>query len=704
MKEEIIQKLKDKYEALDLIQINDLLNLNTPEELNLLSKTLEELTEGYIIYKTKKDKYILFENNPSLKAGKISITKQGNGYLLTTPKDIYIDYVNLNGAINNDEVLVELITYKGKEEGKVIKILKRDVKNLLGEVHYKNNITPILILDDKKKKINIELDPNTTKNCVEGTKVAVNLVKEKTKNNYIGKVVSILGHKDDPGVDIKSVAYKYEIYEEFSKEANDFANEIPVMVEEKDLIGRKDLTNEIIFTIDGEDTKDIDDAISLKKHLDYYTLSVHIADVSYYVIKDSPLDQDAFKRGTSSYLADSVIPMLPHKLSNGICSLNPNVLRLTLTCEMNIDFKGNVMKYDIYPSYIKSCKKMTYTKVNDILMNNIVDEEYLPYKDILIEMNELAKILRKNKERRGYIDFQLDEAKLICDKEGKCIDVKKREMQDGERLIEDFMIAANETVATHIFNMNLPFIYRIHGEPKHEKIEDFIHLVSQMGYKIIGKFKEIRPTSMQKMLSQVKDKPEFPILSDILLRSMQKAVYSKENIGHFGLGSTCYTHFTSPIRRYPDLIVHRLLRTYLFENKINNETINYWEENLDYIALNCSEREQKATEAEREVEDMKMAEYMQDKIGQIFDGIISGVTNFGLFVMLDNLVEGLVHINTIETDYFTYVPEYFALIGHESKKIYRLGDKVKIKVVAASKEARTVDFVLLEGDKRGNSK
>ena len=651
-----------------------------------------------------KNKNILFENNPSLKAGKISITKQGNGYLLTTPKDIYIDYVNLNGAINNDEVLVELITYKGKEEGKVIKILKRDVKNLLGEVHYKNNITPILILDDKKKKINIELDPNTTKNCVEGTKVAVNLVKEKTKNNYIGKVVSILGHKDDPGVDIKSVAYKYEIYEEFSKEANDFANEIPVMVEEKDLIGRKDLTNEIIFTIDGEDTKDIDDAISLKKHLDYYTLSVHIADVSYYVIKDSPLDQDAFKRGTSSYLADSVIPMLPHKLSNGICSLNPNVLRLTLTCEMNIDFKGNVMKYDIYPSYIKSCKKMTYTKVNDILMNNIVDEEYLPYKDILIEMNELAKILRKNKERRGYIDFQLDEAKLICDKEGKCIDVKKREMQDGERLIEDFMIAANETVATHIFNMNLPFIYRIHGEPKHEKIEDFIHLVSQMGYKIIGKFKEIRPTSMQKMLSQVKDKPEFPILSDILLRSMQKAVYSKENIGHFGLGSTCYTHFTSPIRRYPDLIVHRLLRTYLFENKINNETINYWEENLDYIALNCSEREQKATEAEREVEDMKMAEYMQDKIGQIFDGIISGVTNFGLFVMLDNLVEGLVHINTIETDYFTYVPEYFALIGHESKKIYRLGDKVKIKVVAASKEARTVDFVLLEGDKRGNSK
>lgn len=704
MKNNIINVLKDKHEALDLIQINDLLNLSTPEELNLLSNALEELTEEYIIYKTKKDKYILFENNPGLKAGKISITKQGNGYLLTTPKDIYIDYVNLNGAINNDEVLVELITYKGKEEGKVIKILKRDVKNLLGEVHYKNNITPILILDDKKKKINIELDPNTTKNCVEGTKVAVNLVKEKTKNNYIGKVVSILGHKDDPGVDIKSIAYKYEIYEEFSKEANDFANNLPVMVEEKDLIGRKDLTNEIIFTIDGEDTKDIDDAISIKNHDDYYTLSVHIADVSYYVTKDSPLDQDAFKRGTSSYLADSVIPMLPHKLSNGICSLNPNVTRLTITCQMDIDLKGNIIKYDIYPSYIKSCKKMTYDKVNNILINDKVEEDYMPYKDKLVDMYKLSQILRKNKIKRGYIDFQIDEPKLICDIEGKCIDVKRRESKAGEKLIEDFMIAANETVANHIFYMNLPFIYRIHGEPKHEKIEDFIHLVSQMGYKIIGKFKEIKPTSMQKILSQVADKPEYPVLSDILLRTMQKAVYSKENIGHFGLGSNCYTHFTSPIRRYPDLIVHRLLRTYLFDNNINNETIAHWDENLDYIAANCSEREQKAVEAEREVTDMKMAEYMEDKIGSIYEGIISGVTNYGLFIKLDNLIEGLVHINTIETDYYTYVPEIFSLVGHATKKTYRLGDKVKVKVVSASKEAKTIDFVLLEGDKRENTK
>lgn len=704
MKEEILKLLDDKYEALDLIEINDLLNLTTPEDLKLLEKTLNALVDECILYKTKKDKYILYKNNPGLKAGKISINKSGNGFLLLEGDDLYIDYVNLNGAIDGDEVLVEVITYKGKSEGKVLKILKRNVKNIVGEILFKND-TPTLILDDKKKKITVELDPNTTHNCVDGTKVAVNLVKEKSRNNYIGKVVSVLGHKDDPGVDIKSIACKYEIYEEFSKEANDMANSLPIMVEENELKNRKDLTNEVIFTIDGDDTKDIDDAISLQTNYDYYTLGVHIADVSYYVTKDSPLDKDAFRRGTSSYLADSVIPMLPHKLSNGICSLNPNVVRLTISCVMDIDFNGNVIKYDIFPSYIKSSKKMTYNKVNDILMNNIVDPEYEPFKDILIEMNKLAKILRRHKEKRGYIDFEIDEPKLICDNMGKCIDVKRRLRFDAEKMIEDFMIAANETVASHIYNMGLPFIYRVHGTPKPEKIEDFIHLVSQMGYKIVGKFKDnIKPTSLQKMLNQINDKPEYPILSEILLRSMQKAIYSKDNIGHFGLGSRCYTHFTSPIRRYPDLNVHRLLRIYLFENKLDDNVIDYWNENLEYITANCSERERAAVDAEREVDDMKMAEFMESKIGCVYEGTISGVNSFGMFVVLDNLVEGLVHVNTMDNDFYTYVPECFSLIGHESKKRYRLGDKVKVKVVSASKEAKTIDFVLLDGDKRGNKK
>ena len=703
MKQYILDVLKDKYEALDLIAINDLLKLSTPEELKELELNIEELVNEYKIYKTKKDKYILYDNCKELKAGKISINKSGNGYVLQEINDIFVNYSNLNGAIDGDIVLVELFNYKGNVEGKVLKILKRDTKNIIGEVVYKNNI-PTLKLDDEKKKITVELDLKTCKDCVDGTKVVVNLVKEKSQNHYIGSVIEVLGHKDDPGVDIKSIAYKYAIYEEYSKGAVEQTKTIPIIVYKEELTGRKDLTKEIIFTIDGDDTKDIDDAISIKKNKNSYTLGVHIADVSHYVTKDSPLDQDAFKRGTSSYLAYSVIPMLPHKLSNGICSLNPNILRLTISCVMDIDLKGNIINYDIFPSYIKSCKKMTYKKVNDILMRNIVADDYAPYVEKLKDMNTLAHILRKNKEKRGYIDFNIDEAKLICDAQGKCIDVTKYEREDGEKLIEDFMIAANETVASHIYNMNLPFIYRVHGEPKEEKIANFINLVSIMGYTLKGKFKNIRPTAMQQILEQIKDKPESTILSEVLLRSMQKAIYSKDNIGHFGLGSMCYTHFTSPIRRYPDLIVHRLLRTYLFEKKMDSGTINYWEENLDYIALNCSNREQAAVEAEREVNDMKMAEYMEEHIGETFIGKISGLTTFGIFVALDNLIEGLVHMNTLEDDYYNYFPEIYSIIGQNTKKQYRLGDKVKVKCISASKASKTIDFIILDGDKHGNKK
>lgn len=703
MREEILKVLKNKYDALSLLEINDLLNLETADDLNVLNETLESLVKEYIVYKTKKDKYILYDNNPGVKAGKISINKTGNGYLLLEGDDLFISYHNLNNAVDGDTVLVEVILYKGKKEGKVIRILDRDTKNIIGTLFFNKN-KAFLELDEKKKKLTIEIDPNTLNGCVEGTKVVVNLVKEKYKNYYIGKIVKVIGHKDDPGVDISSIAYKYKIYEEFSKEAIDMANSLPTEVQNKDLIGRKDLTEEVIFTIDGDDTKDIDDAISFEKHDDYYTLGVHIADVSYYVTKDSPLDKDAFQRGTSSYLAYSVIPMLPHTLSNGICSLNEGVIRCAISCVMDIDQKGNVIKYDIFPSYIKSRKKMTYKKVNDIIMRGIVDEAYEPFKDKLIGMNELAHILRKNKERRGYIDFDLKEPKMVCNEQGKCIDVKCYDREDGERLIEDFMIAANETVATHIYNMDLPFIYRVHGEPKQEKVESFLHLVSLMGYKIVGKFKEIKPITMQKILSQLKDAPQIEIFSNILLRSMQKAVYQKDNIGHFGLGSTCYTHFTSPIRRYPDLIVHRLLREYLFNNNIDKQTINYWESNLDYIAANSSEREQAATEAEREVDDMKMAEYMEDHIGEVFEGTINTVTNFGLFINLPNMIEGLVHTSTLEGDYFNYIPELFALVGNNTKKTYRLGDKVRVKCVGASKKAKTIDFIILDGDKNGNKK
>lgn len=702
MRENIIRVLDDRYEALDLIAINDLLELKTPEELKELENLLDELYKENIVYKTNKARYILYKNCPDFKIGKLDVNKKGFAFLLLKDEeDIYIGKDDLNGAVNDDLVLVELNNPQNKTEGRVVRILNRDLKNIVGEIVFKND-DAFVKLDDETKNIEIVLDKISARNLVEGTKVLVTLIKELSKNKYYGRVVTVIGHKDDPGVDIKTVALKYGIFEEFSKEANEQTDNIPTEVREEDKKGRTDLTGEEIFTIDGDDTKDIDDAISIKRDGNNYILGVHIADVSNYVTLGSPLDLDAYSRGTSSYLADSVIPMLPHKLSNGICSLNPNVERLAISCVMTISSKGDTIDYDIFPSIIKSRIKMTYKKVNNILMRNIVDSEYEQYKDKLLLMNELAHILRKHKINKGYIDFDLDEPKIIVDKNKKVVDIIRDEREDGEKLIEDFMIAANECVASHIYNMDLPFIYRVHDVPNEEKIAQFLGLCSALGYNIKGKFKTVTPKDMQRILEQLSDKPEIKMLSNLLLRSMKKAVYQKDNIGHFGLASSCYTHFTSPIRRYPDLIVHRLLRTYLFNHDLSVETIKYWNTNLVSIAEQASEREQKAVEAEREVNDMKMAEFMEDKIGEEYDGVISGVTNFGFFVQLDNLIEGLVHVNTLKGDYYNYVENLMSLIGENTKKTYRMGDKVRVKCVAASKEAKQIDFVLVQGDKNGN--
>src|SRR5574344_3130884 len=364
---------------------------------------------------------------------------------------------------------------------------------------------------------------------------------------------------------------------------------------------------------------------------------------------------------------------------------------------------GTLVNYDIFPSYIKSSKKMTYKKVNDILMRDNVAQDYMPFADKLKEMNELHHILRNKMIKRGYIDFELDEAKIIQDEQGHCIDVKKVFREDGEKLIEVFMIAANECVASHIYNMDLPFIYRVHEKPKPEKVEEFMNMISLLGYKIKGKFNNFSPVDMQNILSQLSDKPEYPILSSLLLRSMRKAEYAKTNLGHFGLASKAYTHFTSPIRRFPDLEVHRLLKKYLVDKDMSLNTINALNTSLDEIATHSSEREVAADNAERDVDDMKMAEYMESHIGETYTGIIDTITNFGFFVELDNLVEGLVHVNTLKGDYFTYVPEILAMIGKNTKKTYRLGDKVVVKCVAASKITAMVDFELVEDKKKEKS-
>ena len=706
MKERILNLMKDIHEAKELMEINDLLGLVTAAEYKELQDVMNELVEEYTVFLTKKGKYILLKNCPGLKVGKLSVNKKGFGFLcLEMEDDIYIDAKNMNGAIHDDVVLVEVFVKGVRKEARVIRIVKRDIHNLVGEVLFTDNNKFYLNIDDDKRDLVIELTPESCRDVVEGHKVLVKVIKELNKRKYLGEVVKIIGHINDPGTDILAIAYKHGIYEDFGPEVEKELESIPNEVSEKELEGRRDLTNEVIFTIDGDDTKDIDDAISIKK-LDNgnYELGVHIADVSNYVKPNTALGDAAYERGTSSYLADTVIPMIPHKLSNGICSLNEGVIRLTMSCVMEINEKGKVVDYDIFTSYIKSRKKMTYKKVNDVICRGIVAPGYEEYADKLHLMNELSKILRKEKISRGYMDFDLDEAKVVQDETGKAIDIIKRTRENGEKLIEDFMIAANETVASHIYQMDLPFVYRVHDTPKTEKVDDFMNLVKLMGYKLVGRHNEYSPKAMQGFLDQLHDKPEFEILSSLLLRSMRKAQYSSENIGHFSLASKAYTHFTSPIRRFPDLQVHRLLKKYLVENDMSMTTIQTLSTELVEITRHSSEREVAAVEAERDVLDMKMAEYMEDHIGEEFDGIITTITNFGFFVELPNLVEGLVHVQTLKGDYFTYVPELLSMIGKSTKKTYRLGDKVRVKCVSASKENSMIDFELVKVDENNGNK
>ena len=698
MEEQILEILKNSDKALDIHEINNMLGFNTVEELKELIKEINKLEDELKIYRTKKDRFLLF-NNSNLKIGKMIANKKGYGFVdIEGPEDVFVAPTNMNHAIHGDDVVVEVISKKGLQmEGRIVKIISRKLKQMVGEVYFDKSGKPFVDLDDDKVKITVELDKNNLKGAMPGHKVLVKITKKLKDNNYCGEIVRILGHKNDPGVDILSIVAKYEIPDTFPDTVIKELDSIPDSVSEEEMKGRTDLRSEVIFTIDGDDTKDIDDAISIEKlENGNYKLGVHIADVSYYVKEGSKLDDEAYLRGTSVYLADRVIPMLPRKLSNGICSLNPNEDRLAMSCVMEIDGKGNVVDYDIFESVIRSRIQMTYKNVNNILEKDIVNPDYEPYVDKLKLMAELAKILRKNKERRGYIDFDIDEAKIIVNDDGKAIDIVKRERGTGEKLIEDFMIAANETVASHVYFMELPFLYRIHGEPSEEKINNFLKFISVLGYKVNVKVKQITPFVLQDILEQLKDKKEFHILSCMLLRCMQKAVYDKNNIGHFGLGSKCYTHFTSPIRRYPDTTVHRLLRKYLFEHKLDRDTINYIDEKLTIIGEHTSNTERNAADCEREVDDMKMAEYMMDHIGEEYTGMINTITNFGMFVELPNLVEGLIRLDDLTDDYYVYDEETFSLRGAHNKRGYRLGDIIKVKVKAANKEAKTIDFVVVK--------
>jgi len=693
MREDILKILKNSEIPLTEIEIQE--KLNNSIGLDKLCENLRILEKCGDVYVTKKNKYTLYENT-HLKVGKLSVNKKGFGFvILEGEPDIHIKKENMNGAIHNDLVIAE---YIGEEEGKVVRILDRSFDTIIGEFTLDKNGFGKILLDDDRVKIVILIDENHRNNAMPGHKVIVKPYTEIGNNKYYGEVVKILGHKDDVGIDILSKVYEYDIEPNFSDETMEEIKSIPTYVTEDEIVGRKDKRNEKIITMDGDDAKDFDDAIGIRM-LDNgnYLLSVHIADVTHYVKEGTSLNRDAEERGTSVYLVDRVIPMLPHQLSNGICSLNPNVDRLVMSCDMEIDESGKVVNYDVYEAVINSKLRMTYKKANMYLEEKIVPEGYEDFTKELDLMAKLSNIIRKRRDDRGQINFEVPEVKIIVDEECKPIEIGERQRGTGEKLIEDFMIIANETVAEYITNFGYPMMYRIHEIPKEKKIREYFMLLKGLGHnvKIKGKVSEFKPKQMQEILDTLKDSKDYEMLSELGLRSMQKAIYSTENVGHFGLASKCYCHFTSPIRRWPDDTVHRVLKKIIHGVEMTGKDLIDLEKQLTREAEHSSLKERNSVECERDVESMKMAEYMMEHIGEEYDAKVASVVPSGMYVRLENRIEGRVHVGSLKGDYYIIDEVSQSLFGKRSGKRYRLGDEIRVKCVAASKVEGTIDFELV---------
>lgn len=693
MESKILEILSGKNKSLTIMEINDLLGLHTIEEYQELEKTLNRLCmEAQIYYSEKKKRYTLFSNTNYMK-GKLIVNPKGYGFVIlddNDKEDIFINSRNMLDAKSNDIVLVEYIN-KHNKEGKVTKVIKRDESNLVGLFDSENGIDYVIL--DKKEYGKYIIPKGFSKGAVPGHKVLVRRLFNGAFNE--AEVIKIIGHKNDVGIDILSYVYEYGFDPTYSDDVMAEVEKIPSEVSEEEMLSRTDLRDKMIFTIDGKDTKDIDDAISIEKiDNDKYILGVHIADVSHYVKKGSYLDDDAYERGTSVYLVDRVVPMLPHKLSNGICSLNPNVDRLAMSCVMEINGKGYVSNYQIFKSVIRSKKQMNYDDVNSILEDNVIPSGYEEYVDTLRIMNELSNILRKKMVRHGYIEFNIKEPKIIVDDSGHPVDIKVCEQRTGEKLIENFMIVANETVAGFIEDKNLPGIYRVHDKPNKEKLIEYLKFLSIKGYNIKADVNRFSPKDYQNIINKFKNDPARDILGTLAIQTMSKAKYSDINIGHYGIASKRYSHFTSPIRRYPDLTLHRLLKVYL--GTPNSKVIDSWRKSLPGISIQTSKKELDSVDCERDVEKMKKAEYMMDHIGEAYTGVISGIMDFGFFVMLDNTVEGLVRLDSLKGDYYSYNKNRYMIIGKNKGKMYTYGDTVKVEVIAASKDTSQVDFVLSE--------
>lgn len=666
-----------------------------------LESILDELIREGLIGLTKRGKYCIAEKR--ILTGEFSSTSHGYGFITVEgeDEDYFVSEKNCMTAMHGDTVSFEVIKTGGvgrRKEAKVIDILTHAVNKIVGTFDKSKAGYGFVIPDNTKISSDIFVPVERSMGAVSGHKVVCEITDygSHTKSPE-GKVVEILGHINDPGVDILSVIKDFDLPTEFPEKVLNRLKNVPDEVSEDDMKMRRDLRDVVLVTIDGADTKDIDDAVSVSFDGEFYHLGVHIADVANYVQENSAIDREALKRGTSVYLVDRVIPMLPHKLSNGICSLNEGVDRLALSCLMKINTKGDIVDHEIVESVICSRKKMTYSDVNAIIEDKdpAVCDEYEELVPMFLQMKELADILRSKRSKRGSIDFDLPESKIILDKEGNPIEIKPYERNSATRLIEDFMLAANETVAEHFFFMDTPFVYRVHEKPEGEKIKKLITFISNFGYGIKMKDEEVHPKELQKLLSSITGTGEEALISRLTLRSMQRAKYSTCCDGHFGLACQYYCHFTSPIRRYPDLQIHRIIKDSI-HGRLNEEKIGHYAAILDEVSRQSSVRERVADDAERETDKLKKCQFMEKQIGQVFDGVISGVTNWGIYVELENTCEGLVHISKIENDYYFYDENTYELIGEATGRKYCLGDKVKIIVNGVDMVTRTVDFLLYE--------
>ncbi len=688
------------YNPLKLKELEHVLQVPKGEKQELKEALDHMITHGRLI-KDSRDSYSL--PGDDVKVGIFSATQRGFGFVMVDgeEEDLFIPENATKGAMHGDKVVLKLNKERSgkRQEGIITNVIERSTSELVGTFERSKNFG-FVVADNNKFNKDIFIPKEHINGAVTGHKVVVKISDYgSASKNPEGKITEIIGHINDPGVDIMSIVRAYDLPVEFPDDVMRQLKSIPDEVSQKDIDGRMDIRDLTLVTIDGEDAKDLDDAISISKEGNIYHLGIHISDVSHYVQEGSPLDTEALKRGNSIYLVDRVIPMLAQKLSNGICSLNQGVDRLALSCFIDIDTKGNVVNHKIAETVINSKRRMTYTNVAKMIEDE--DQEVInEYKDLLpmfIMMQELAEVLKDRRHKRGAINFDFPESKIIVDEKGKPIDIKSYERNKATKIIEEFMLIANETVAEDFFWQEIPFIYRTHDIPDEEKIRELGILINNFGYSLKTGNEDVHPKEIQKLLNKIEDTPEEALISRITLRSMKQAKYTVNNSGHFGLSSKYYAHFTAPIRRYPDLQIHRIIKENL-NGKMNEKRVSHYEKKLNEVANRSSKMERIAEEAEREVIKMKKVEYMEGHIGEDFDGIISGVTSWGMFVELTNTVEGMIRLSDMKDDYYFYDEQRYQLVGEHSKKTYNLGQKVRVKVDNADKFMRTIDFVLVEED------